>query len=529
MQFTIKNKGIMLIAFVAIGFIINFLVVYSMLSSTKKEYTDLNKILEHSSSTRILMESGLLYNSARQVASGDLSQNMAKNTMQQAIQALEDGLRKLENLNKLSYQKIALQAEPFIVHAKGLHTKVVANEKPFSEEAKQSLTLWRGLKFALEEEITYLMKNVQSGKASFDKVLSDAQRNIIIFSFVGVMFFVSVIWIFIRSITCPINSIVTATQDLVSGAGDLTQRIDEKSEDEIGICSKSINRFISKTQELVEEAKKLSVENNSTSHELYITANNVKEKVQQTTKLLQETITHAKSVQSELQNSLNFAKSSKEEILDANADLTHANKDIATLITKVQKSAEEEVQLAHKISNLAVEAASVKHILEVINDIADQTNLLALNAAIEAARAGEHGRGFAVVADEVRKLAERTQRSLVEINSTISVIVQSINDASEDMNTNSEEVEALSQIATMVEVKLEKVVTKMATAVGMTDQTVNDFIKTGEEVQIIVTQIMDVGTIGEQNTKSAEEIATAANQLGLLTQNLCDKLDNFKT
>jgi methyl-accepting chemotaxis protein len=169
------------------------------------------------------------------------------------------------------------------------------------------------------------------------------------------------------------------------------------------------------------------------------------------------------------------AKEGKTELIKANDFLKDANNAILELTKDIQSSAATEIELAHRIQQLSSDATQVKDILVVIGDIADQTNLLALNAAIEAARAGEHGRGFAVVADEVRKLAERTQKSLQEINATINVIVQAIVDSSDQMTSNSKKVESLATTACDVETKINNMFQVMNNATTLSDKTTENY------------------------------------------------------
>jgi len=136
---------------------------------------------------------------------------------------------------------------------------------------------------------------------------------------------------------------------------------------------------------------------------------------------------------------------------------------INTAVDKIHTVADKENEMVDNLQTLVANANETKAILSTIGDIAEQTNLLALNAAIEAARAGEHGRGFAVVADEVRKLAERTQKSLAESSATTNVLIQSISDASDTLNKNATEVNNISNDVTFMSEKIDDVIETLNT------------------------------------------------------------------
>jgi methyl-accepting chemotaxis protein len=321
-------------------------------------------------------------------------------------------------------------------------------------------------------------------------------------------------------------------------SGILTRSAEEKDlkaefvaayKDEVGGMANALNALFASLRNTFGEAKHASRENASVSSELSATSLQIGKRAEEEMLIVGATSQKGEEMRAMLINSTKEASRTKEEITKARQNLENARGSIVTLVKQVATSAQAESELAERLNHLSQEAEQVKSILTVIADIADQTNLLALNAAIEAARAGEHGRGFAVVADEVRKLAERTQKSLTEINATINTIVQSILEATEQMNKNSEDISELTRVSSEVGENINTTVNIMAEATGFVEKMAEDTVLVAKETEEIVSRVDKINEISSSNARSVEEIASAAEHLHRLTEATDAYLSEFKS
>ena len=331
-----------------------------------------------------------------------------------------------------------------------------------------------------------------------------------------------------RSIVTPIRDLIKAGKELTEGDGDLTKRLSCKSKDEISEANQYINNFIAKVQTVLSGVIDTSANNSEISKTLENAAQEVGERSDKQNRDLSSVVQESNVMRNDLREAIIEAEHGKENLEKSSKTLEETKEEVLGMVSRVQSSSELQVELAESLSQLSADAAEVKSVLTVIADIADQTNLLALNAAIEAARAGEHGRGFAVVADEVRKLAERTQKSLSEINATINVIVQAIIDSSHEMNKSSSQIEELATISTNVGEKINATVEIMNESTKMSENILDGYRENANKTDSIINKINDISKISNENKESVDNVAKASANLHQLTDELGVRLQEFK-
>ncbi|QEE97003.1 methyl-accepting chemotaxis protein TlpB [Helicobacter pylori] len=327
-----------------------------------------------------------------------------------------------------------------------------------------------------------------------------------------------------------IDELVLKINAFSHGDKDLRAKIDVGDRnDEISQVGRGINLFVENARLIMEEIKGISTSNKTSMDKLVQIVQETQKSMKDSSTTLNSVKNKATDVASMMNASIEQSQGLRKRLIETQGLVKESKDAIGDLFSQIIESAHTEEELSSQVEQLSRNADDVKSILDIINDIADQTNLLALNAAIEAARAGEHGRGFAVVADEVRNLAGRTQKSLAEINSTIMVIVQEINAVSSQMNLNSQKMERLSDMSKSVQETYEKMSSNLSSVVSDSNQSMDDYAKSGRQIEAMVSDFVGVEKVASKTLADSSDILNIATHVSGTTMNLDKQVNLFKT
>ncbi len=327
-----------------------------------------------------------------------------------------------------------------------------------------------------------------------------------------------------------IDGLVLKINAFSHGDKDLRAKIEvDDRNDEISQVGRGVNLFVENARLIMEEIKGISTSNKTSMDKLVQIAQETQKSMKNSSTTLNSVKNKATDVASMMNTSIEQSQGLRKRLIETQGLVKESKDAIGDLFSQIIESTHTEEELSSKVEQLSRNADDAKSILDIINDIADQTNLLALNAAIEAARAGEHGRGFAVVADEVRNLAGRTQKSLAEINSTIMVIVQEINAVSSQMNLNSQKMERLSDMSKSVQETYKKMSSNLSSVVQDSNQSMDDYAKSGHQIEAMVSDFIEVEKVASKTLADSSDILNIATHVSGTTMNLDKQVNLFKT
>jgi len=331
-----------------------------------------------------------------------------------------------------------------------------------------------------------------------------------------------------RGILIPLKATNVILKDIAEGEGDLTIRVPVNTKDEIGELGNNFNTFVEKLRGIISEIASATSQLASSAEEMASVTEQTSAGVANQKQETEQVATAITEMTATVQEVASNAEKASTAAADADSEAKGGNKVVSGTVQAISDLAREIETSAGVIEKLKSDSENIGTVLDVIKGIAEQTNLLALNAAIEAARAGEQGRGFAVVADEVRTLAQRTQESTSEIESLIDALQGGAEQAVDVMTQSRERASSTVERAEHAGESLSSITRAVETILQM-----NTHIATAAEEQSSVSEeinrnVVNIQNISEQTAEGASQTSSSSVELARLGERLQTLVGQFK-
>lgn len=366
-------------------------------------------------------------------------------------------------------------------------------------------------------------------RTNYADAISSARNITILLGLIAIAAGIFVSFLLGRSISNPIKDAVNAMNEIAEGDGDLTKRLNEDGKDEVAQLGMAFNHFAEKVRLMVTQVSGSTAQLAAASEEMSMITSEMNQGVQKQQSETEMVATAMNEMTATVQEVARHATEASGAAQSADSEAQEGKSVVQQTVTTINTLANEIESATTVIQQLETDSDNIGSVLDVIRGIAEQTNLLALNAAIEAARAGEQGRGFAVVADEVRTLASRTQESTQEIQTMIESLQQGSRNAVKAMESSQNQSQQSVEQATNARGSLDAITDAVATISTMNIQIASAAKEQSTVSEEINQNVVNISQVVEQTAEGAQQTLTASNELANLASELQRLVGQFKT